>query len=199
MEAYQRASGRAYGAGLVPLLEHGDELVIESDVVAKYVAQNIRGANGQGDELYPNDKEGEELVNSFLQKWDRVTDTYYSLLCATSESEVQRRKNSYIESLGAIDNLLRRNGGSYLLGSNFSHAECISAPWIQRFYVTLPYFRGIDFEEEILSNFDCLSTWMRAVCSRPSCIDSRCPEEEMIAACKRYYVSFLSPGAIGSL
>lgn len=205
MEKYQHASGRAYGAGLVPLLEHGDDnLVIESDVVAKYVAQHIEGMDGKGDDLYPtNNQEDEDLIQLFMKKWARVTDTYYSVLTATSQEEVEMRKASYIQSLEAIDNLLKqRSDGVYLLGSNFSYAECISAPWIQRFYVAFPYFRGIDFQEGILlsnNNFDCLSNWMGAVCKRPSCVASICPEEEMIAACKRYYVSFISPGASGFL
>ena len=38
LDKYQLASGNR--RGLVPLLEHDDNLVIESDVVAKYVAQN---------------------------------------------------------------------------------------------------------------------------------------------------------------
>ena len=200
LETYQRASGRYYGSGLVPLLEHGGNLVIESDVVAKYVSQNIQGVNGKGDDLYPENNEDEKLIELFMDKWQRVTDTYYDVLRATSEKDVERHRHSYIQSLEAINNLLQqRSDGDYLLGSNFSYAECISAPWIQRFYVTLPYFRGIDFQEEILNNLDCLSIWMGEICNRPSCIDSICPEEEMIAACKRYYVSFLSPGARGSL
>jgi len=199
LEAYQRASGRAYGAGLVPLLKHGDNLVIESDVVAKYVSQNIPGPNGKGDDLYPENAEDEELIELFLEKWQRVTDAYYNVLCATSEKEVKGHEVSYIQSLDAIDSLLKRRSGDYLLGPHFSYAECISAPWIQRFYITLPYFRGIDFREDILSNFGCLSNWMNEICNRPSCVDSRCPDEEMIAACTKYYVSFLSVGASGSL
>jgi len=203
LELYQRASGRAYGAGLVPLLEHDGNLVIESDVVAKYVSQHVEGVDGKGDDLYPTNQEDEELIELFLDKWARVTDSYYGVLTATSQKEVERQKLSYIQSLGVIDKLLQQQSGDgdYLLGSTFSYAECISAPWIQRFYITLPYFRGIDFEEDILSNsnFVCISSWMEAVCNRPSCIVSMCPEDEMIAACKRYYVSFVSPGASGSL
>ena len=136
----------------------------------------------------------------FLDNWGSVTDTYYTVLTATSQQEVEKRMVSYVESLGVIDNLLKqRPGGNYLLGSNFSYAECIAAPWIQRFYVTLPYFRGIVFQEEVLRNFDCLSDWMGAVCNRPSCKESKCDEEEMIAACKRYYVSYVSPKATGTL
>jgi glutathione S-transferase len=111
---------------------------------------------------------------------------------ASPSAEAPRR-------LAVVDDLLRDRTGDFILGENFSYAECIAAPWIQRCYVTLPYFRGIDFEDDILSRFDFMSTWMRAVCDRPSCVTSRCPESEMIAACKRYYVSFVSPGATGTL
>jgi len=201
LEKYQDASGRAYGAGLVPLLEHDGNLVIESDVVAKYVSQHIEGVNGRGQDMYPTNNEAdEELIKLFVNSWEQVTDTYYSVLTATSEKEVKTHKTSFIQSLGVINNLLKqRNGGAFLIGSTFSYAECISAPWIQRFYVTLPYFRGIDFEEDLLNSFDLLPIWMGEVCDRPSCVESKCPEQEMIAACKRYYVSFVSPGAKGSL
>ena len=52
IDLYQRASGGSR-RGLVPLLELGDNLVIESDVVAKYVAQHIEGVDGKGDGMYP--------------------------------------------------------------------------------------------------------------------------------------------------
>ena len=60
-----------------------------------------------------------------------------------------------------------------------------------------PYFRGIDFEGDVLRAFDSLAAWMRAVRDRASCQESICPEGEMIDAAKRYYVSYLSPGATG--
>jgi len=194
---YKEASG-GYGSGLVPLLEHDDILVIESDIVAKYVAQNIEGIDGVGGKLYPESEEDVEQIQTFMKRWQHVTDTYYDLLTASSEKEVVKRKKEFIKSLAGIDNLLKARSGEFILGEPFSYAECISAPWIQRFYVTLPYFRGINFEDDILSRFDYMSSWMKAVCNRPSCVDSICPESEMIAACKRYYVSFLSPGAMGS-
>lgn len=199
LDKYQLASGNR--RGLVPLLEHGDNLVIESDVVAKYVAQDIVGGKGDWG-LYPTSEEGKEFVSIFLSEWDSVTDQYYSVLTATSQAQVDRRKFSYIQSLEAIEKLLkqRRTSGDFVC-NNFSYAECISAPWIQRMYVTMPYFRGINFENDILlsNNLNCVSKWMKAVCNRQSCIESKCPEEEMIAACKRYYVSYISPGASGYL
>ena len=195
---YKEASG-GNGSGLVPLLEHEDNLVIESDVVAKYVSQNIDGVDGKGGDLYPNNEEDVEQIHQFMSRWQQVTDTYYDLLRASSQKEVRKRETAFIKSLAVVDDLLRDRTGDFILGENFSYAECIAAPWIQRCYVTLPYFRGIDFEDDIVSRFDFMSTWMRAVCDRPSCVTSRCPESEMIAACKRYYVSFVSPGATGTL
>jgi len=202
LEKYQLASGRSYGSGLVPLLEHRDKLVIESDVVTKYVSKHIEGVDRKGDGLYPNNTEDEELIDTFLDEWGSITDRYYSILTATSQQEVDRCVATWIQSLETIERILKqRTTGDYLLGTDFSYAECISAPWIQRFYVTLPYFRGINFHDDILlaNNFHCLSKWMNKVCNRSSCIESKCPEEEMIAACKRYYVSFISPNASGFL
>lgn len=196
---YREASG-GYGSGLVPLLEHNDNLVIESDVVAKYVAQNIDGVDGKGSDLYPATSENDdvELMESFMSQWQEVTDTYYDLLRATSEQECKKGKDIFVKRLSGIDDLLQHKTGDFLVGEHFSYAECIAAPWIQRFYVTLPYFRGIHFESDILSKFKFMSTWMEAVCNRPSCLASICPESEMIAACKKYYVSYVSPGATGT-
>jgi len=195
---YKEASG-GYGSGLVPLLEHGDNLVIESDVVAKYVAQNIDGVDGKGDDLYPDNEEDIQQIDKFVSRWQEVTDTYYDLLRASSQKKVTKLEPRFVKSLANIEDLLQYKSGNFILGDNFSYAECIAAPWIQRFYVTMPYFRGIDFDKDILSQFEFLSAWMNAVCDRPSCVNSICPESEMIAACKRYYVSFASPKATGKL
>jgi glutathione S-transferase len=195
---YREASG-GFGSGLVPLLEDGDNLLIESDVVAKYVAQNIDGKDGKGDSLYPSSAHDDKLIQSFVINWEHATDTYYDVLRATSQKEVEKCQNKFIKSLAVVEKQLQEREGAFVLGHEFTYAECISAPWIQRFFVTMPYFRGIDFQSDVLSQFKYTSQWMNAVCARPSCVESRCPEDEMIAACKKYYVSYISPGARGSL
>ena len=187
---YRQASG-GVGSGLVPLLEHGGDLVIESDVVAKYVAQEIDGVGGMGEKLYPKTEEDMALIETFLSRWQYVTDTYYDFLRSTSQKEADKHEIHFFQSLGDIDDLLRERTGAFILG-DFSYAECMSAPWIQRFFVTLPHFRCVDFENEILERFDFVSSWMKAVCNRQSCLASRCPDSEMIASANRYYVSFLS-------
>ena len=178
------------GTALVPLLEHGQELVIESTVVARYIAQYVGGP-----ELYPRTPDDLERIERFLARWADVETTYYDLLRASSDAQVEERRALFVDRLAAVDELLDR--APFLLGDDFSFAECVAAPWVQRFFVTLPYFRGIDFEGDILRAFDSLAAWTRAVRDRASCQESICPEGEMLDAAKRYYVSYLSPGATG--
>ena len=177
---------------MVPLLEHGQELVIESTVVARYIAEYVGGL-----ELYPRTAEDLERIERFLARWADVETTYYDLLRASSEAQAEERRALFVDRLAAVDELLGARA-PFLLGEDFSFAECIAGPWVQRFFVTLPYFRGIDFDE-VLRAFDALPGWMRAVRDRASCRESICPEGEMINAAKRYYVSYLSPGATGRL
>ena len=176
---------------MVPLLEHGQELVIESTVVARYIAQHIGGP-----ELYPRTPDDLERIERFLSRWTEVETTYYDLLRASSDAQAEERRALFVDRLAAVDELLDR--APFLLGDDFSFAECIAGPWVQRFFVTLPYFRGIDFDD-VLRAFDSLAAWTRAVRDRASCRESICPEGEMINAAKRYYVSYLSPGATGRL
>jgi glutathione S-transferase len=195
LEKYRLAAGSPVASGMVPLLEHQEQLVIESDVVAKYVAQNV----GENDGMYPatTNPEACQTIDQFLSTWYPIVDKYYDLLCAGSVQSAKKRQEIFADSLSVLESQLLDDG--FLLGDTFSLAECICAPWVQRFFVTLPYFRGIDFQEQILSPYPNVARWMAAVSSRPSVLESKCDEEEMLNAARRYYVSFVSPDAPGRL
>ena len=78
--------------------------------------------------------------------------------------------------------------------SRHSVTECIAAPWVQRFFVTLPCYRNIYFHDILKKNqFERTASWMKAVRARSSIIESKCCEDEMLAAAKRYYVSYITP------
>lgn len=184
---------------------------MESDVVAKYVAQNVGTAGEEDyDVMYPvADAEIRGRIDHFLEIWYPVVDSYYSFLCATSESSVNSALEKFRTSLKLLEIELpdvesssstTEDGGYFFLGDAFSVAECIAAPWIQRFYVTLPYFRGVGFKENVLPS-ECtkVGRWANSVRARPSVAISACPKDEMLAAARRYYVSYVSPGAPGKL
>mmetsp|Transcript_22051 Transcript_22051/g.27034 ORF Transcript_22051/g.27034 Transcript_22051/m.27034 type:complete len:170 (-) Transcript_22051:72-581(-) len=169
------------------------------------MASNENDDSTRTDFLYPTEEyEACNIIDLFLTVWYPVIDRYYDLLTATSLKDAENCRKQFNTALTSLESNFNdthnkyAKEGDFLLGQHFSLAECICAPWVQRFYVTLPYFRGIDFEKEIASQ-DRLLRWTKAVCERPSVIASKCPEEEMIAAAKRYYVSYVSPNAIGSL
>mmetsp|Transcript_28136 Transcript_28136/g.39580 ORF Transcript_28136/g.39580 Transcript_28136/m.39580 type:complete len:151 (-) Transcript_28136:191-643(-) len=150
--------------------------------------------------MYPvQDAESRLRIDRFLQYWDTVVDAYYTYLCASNESSAKLGKQEFSESLVKLEEYLVGDG-DYCLGNTFSIAECIAAPWVQRFFVTLPYFRGADFGSDVLPE-QCkeVAKWMDAVRKRPSVIASACPDDEMLAAARKYYVSFVSPGAPGVL
>jgi glutathione S-transferase len=199
LNKYAEAIGNTHTNAKVPLLEHGDDLMVESELVAKYVAQHV-GKEGL-DSMYPvNDADTSQRIDKFLDAWHPVVDRYYNYLSASSESSAQSSRIAFCETLQILENELPGEGGDFCRGDTFSIAECVAAPWVQRFFVTLPYFRGVDFGEKVLP-VDCVKVarWMDAVRQRPSVIASACPDEEMIAAARRYYVSFVSAGAPGIL
>uniref|UniRef100_A0A7R9ZG78 GST C-terminal domain-containing protein n=1 Tax=Pseudictyota dubia TaxID=2749911 RepID=A0A7R9ZG78_9STRA len=108
-------------------------------------------------------------------------------------------------SLGALEDALNQitevsegGSGDFLLGDSFSLAECIAAPWVQRLFVTLPYFRSVDFRKTVLP-YKRTKKWMDAVRARSSVTVTKCPEDEIVAAARRYYVSYISPGSPGAM
>ena len=111
---YREASG-GYGSGMVPLLEHGDNLVIESDVVAKYVAEHVAKVN----EMYPSDEYHRETIDEFLDLWFPISDKYYDVLTATSEKEALRRETIFTKVLEDVEIALSKTEGDFLLGDTF--------------------------------------------------------------------------------
>jgi hypothetical protein len=101
------------GNAQVPLLEHGENLVIESEDLVKYISQNI-GTSGRlatapfentcvtldhgdcMDKMYPiRILEIRERIDQFLNAWHIVVDDYYDVLTASSDPEVQSRLTSF--------------------------------------------------------------------------------------------------------
>jgi glutathione S-transferase len=201
----------ANGSPKVPLLEHGDLLVTESIEVTKYIGQNIAGTK-DGLVLSPiNDDAKLQMIQDFLKVWEyKVTPAYYNCLTAPSEPLARTATQTFLAVLqtelapllvsSRSNNSNNKEDGSegcfFLLGSRFSVAECVAAPWIQRFYIVLSHFRGVDFCHDILDQGDpVVREWMDAVRARPSVQTTACPPEEMLAAALRYYVTHVSAGS----
>ena len=189
VELYERARPGSRGAAKVPLLEYGDDVVVESIDVARYV-DAVRAA---GPRLRPD--ESSELVDDFLDAWPRVERSYYAVLTATSQRDADAREDAFADSLRDLEDLLSANDdGPLLLGEAVSLAEVVAAPWVQRWGVTLPRFRRRDLERDILAprGLDRVAAWTRAVAARPAAVETAAPPSEMIAAAEKYYVTYVT-------
>ena len=186
--------------GLVPLLELDDgSLVTESVPVARAIATRLDPRQ----QLLP--RGAEPCVNGFVNLWtQKVEPAYYDVLRAGSEPQVEVATAAYAATLLRVEEKLcaAANGNSapaaFLLGGTFSLAEAVAAPWVERMLLMLPYWRGID-ALALCREHGCVRTarWLQAVAARPSVQRSSAGEEEMVAAAKRYYVEYASPGTRG--
>ena len=175
----------------VPLLEHDGDVVVESLDVARYIDTIPCGSP----RLVPDDAVAVALVDRFLALWPTVETSYYAVLKATSQDDADARQQAFLSALKDLENLLATQKGIYLLGDRISVAECIAAPWIQRWSVTLPRFRKLDLHDGLLApnGLERVAAWTRAVAQRPAALETKAPESEMIAAAERYYVSYVTP------
>lgn len=83
----------------------------------------------------------------------------------------------------AMDTFLAKSAadGPYLLGSEFSYAEYACAPFAQRLAIVLPGLRPeLDpMQWAVDDELPRLKSWLESVCSRPSCVESLPPAEEL--------------------
>lgn len=191
VDKYALAVGNTEIRAKVPLLEHNGKLVVESDVVSKFVAQEI----GSDDSMYPkNDEEARGQVAQFLKAFETAVQGYYELLSASNEDEVAKGRDAFCQSLHGLNDALG-DGRPFLLGDTFSVAESITAPWVHRFQVAIPYFRGVELEDlDVPEN---ISRWMKAVFDRPSVQSTVCLNAYLLESTARYFVTYITPGAPG--
>jgi glutathione S-transferase len=182
VDKYALAVGNTETRAKVPLLEYKGRIVVESDVVSKFVAQEI----GSVDAMYPkNDEEARGRVD--LQG-------YYKFLSASNEDEVVKGRDAFCQSFQGLNDALGY-GRPFLLGGTFSVAESITAPWVHRFQVAIPHFRGVELED--LDAPENISRWMKAVFDRPSVQSTLCSNDYLLESTARYFVTYITPGAPG--
>ena len=179
--------------GKVPLLQRDDgSVVTESIDVSRCVATEF----SDGVLLPPGDA---AAIDAFVRHWtNRCEPAYYNVLKADSEFQASAALSGLLETLSQVNEQLQVTRDAFLLGSQFSHAECVAAPWVQRMLLMLPYWRNMDILDECEQRgLSCTARWLRAVAARPSVIETACEEAEMVRASKLYYVDYASPGSPG--
>ena len=90
---------------MVPLLEDGERVVIESEAIVRHVALELSASRSEGAKLLP--AVGRMHVERFIRLWtDTVESRYYSVLTACDEKTARFRVAGLVEALVQVENLL---------------------------------------------------------------------------------------------
>lgn len=161
----------------VPVLEVDGMVMVESMVILEYLQDKFPGA-----ETTP---ERRAACRLFADRFSSCI-SYMPVLKATAgSSEESEALEKLVAGLKSVDAFLREFGddeGPFLLGSTFSLAEEACAPFAQRFFTVLPGIRPEHnpialLEEHGLTR---LLDWFEAVCTRPSCVETIPPADELV-------------------
>jgi glutathione S-transferase len=165
----------------VPILEVGTPgedgyfAMIESEVVARFVARNWQDRGTQLIPPHPND---EAVMNLFVTVFmENVSGLSTSFLGAKSEEQLAKGYEKLLSGLQSVENALNtygnEQGGSFLFGGSYTLAESLTAPFVIRMCANFPHHRGVDVIESCeRAGFTRAAHWMQAVLERPSSINS---------------------------
>ena len=162
--------------GVVPVLEGDDDFVLAESMVILDYLEDLAPADGQTAEQRARMRLFAALFPGRLSS--------FPILKADAGSEEESAAVAKLRSdLRLINTFLEETGpGPFLLGPSFSYAECAVAPFVQRLVVVLPGLRPeLDLKAWVREDgLDRLDAWLDAICSRPSCVDSLPPPQEVV-------------------
>ena len=171
--AYGLATPYPSSPAKVPIFIHEGHVMIESALVAKYVAT----AFPTGNDINPASPSEEYAGGIFAETFNAITPNYFKALRAQSQDEVDAALDGVREVLKASERALRVGGGGvdgmkgpYAAGgSRYTIADVITSTMIPRVSVVLHHFRGFDLEKEVqVMGLTRLHAWMMAAMERPS-------------------------------
>jgi glutathione S-transferase len=169
----------------VPILEDLSDgtRLIESAVIAFYLEEKFQSC---GTCLSPVSAKDKALVRLFSETFSGTLQMMpYKCIQTTPETKDEilglLRKNIVI-----VDNFLKKYGksdGPFLLGKDFTFAEVMTVPFIQRLLPVAAHFCQIDVLSECkTAGCTRLLAWMDAVQSRKSVLATKMADEAIVAA-----------------
>mmetsp|Transcript_27846 Transcript_27846/g.47338 ORF Transcript_27846/g.47338 Transcript_27846/m.47338 type:complete len:198 (+) Transcript_27846:192-785(+) len=182
------------------MLVVGDDAVIcESLVVSEYVAElQAKLAGGSESEalaksgLQPCNPEDRAVVRLFIELCSSRF-AYFPIVRAQNEKQHDEALEQFKSGLKDVDAFLRNMGGRkgpFLLGEQFTLAECNTAPFVQRACTVLPAGLGNSPPVDPLVlcdelGLERLKSWIEAVLARSSVHETGVPKKDMLKNMKR--------------
>lgn len=189
---YRQANPNPLMSSKVPVLVVDDKQVYtESSVVCEAVEELWPGAPA----LLPLDLQARARVRAFSSVvYDSVFGgdrSAYKMAMRKLDSpatwDEQEERRRLCQSLSALDSSLT-GPGPFLLGSQFSLAECMTAPFCQRADAVLSHFCGISIVDVCRENgYDRAGDWWKAVLERESVVSTGVSPEDAVDGAKRVF------------
>jgi glutathione S-transferase len=155
--------------------------LIESMVIADYLEHKYKSS---GTQLLPDNPELTANIKLFIEIFNSTfTPAMFSLFQADTNAKMEEGRGRLAAAIRTIDRFLQERsqpGGPFFMGCQFSQAEVVTIPFIQRGIATLPDYRGIDVREIVgEENAMRMKEWMEAGLARPSLAATK-PTDEVI-------------------
>jgi len=172
---YMSLSADEHTTTKVPLLEHGDPgsadyvKLIESNVILDYI-EDVWGSVGL--RLRPTDPKDAAAVRMFLEHFGKMSP--FALVMGNSQEVLRQRLQDFVKGMKVVERCMqlykkKDAEGDFLLGADFSYAECMAAPILVRGESWLKAHHGVDVRKLAVDlGLTHLSKWMEAVLARPS-------------------------------
>jgi len=141
-------------AGMLPAIEIDDKLITESDVILINLEKHFGAING----LKMNDPQ----VKILRQLERQMFYAWCGWLCYPSRNmkEENERKMNFVNVAEIMDKALGSTNGPYFL-TQFSVADIVFAPYLERMNATLFYYKGFQLRDS--NNFPYISQWLDAL------------------------------------
>ena len=153
----------------VPVLLHDGMTLVESALVAEYVARAFPG----GEDIAYADAAEAYGGGLFVAQFNAITPAYFRALRAKSQKEVDAALDDVRAGLRQAERALaisqRGSEGPYACGARFTLADATTCTMNSRLAVVLGHFRAFRLHAEVETmELTRLAKWMDACAERPS-------------------------------
>ncbi|XVF07995.1 hypothetical protein REPUB_Repub06bG0187100 [Reevesia pubescens] len=138
---------KVYPENKVPSLEHNGKVIGESIDLIKYVDINFEGPS-----LLPNDPEKKKFFEELLSHADNFVGTVFGSFKGDAAKEAAA-------SFDHLEVALKKFDGPFLLGNEFSLADIVFIPFVERFQI----FLSEVFKYDITAGRPKLAVWIEEV------------------------------------
>ena len=167
----------------VPILEDPDGTkLIESAVIAQYIEDKFPLA---GTYCMPSSAKDKAIVRLFIETFGVLQSMPYKCITTTPASR-DELLDSLRKAMKIVDKFLQQYGskkGPFVFGTDFTFAEIMTGPFIQRLLPIASHFCNVDVLAECkTAGCTRLLAWIEATLARKSMITTKVPDDLLVAS-----------------